>query len=140
MVHYGVCPKCGEKRIDYNEDNNSIVCRSCGHQENVEDYRERLRNTMPKVSWKYNCPICGKITAYDKYITTLSEAYDTTEKLKSIVHPCDDCKNAIEWAKQRMQEEMQTKSKMMYKGYEVVDGDKIIIPITEYDRLMEDKQ
>ena len=138
MFHFGKCPKCGMKRIDANEDDSIIICRSCGHQENVEDYRERLRNTMPKVSWTYNCPICGKKTRYEKYITTLGEAYDEKVKLEVLVHPCDDCKNAIEQAKQRMREGTQNKFKTMYKGYEVVDEDKIIIPITEYDRLLEE--
>lgn len=140
MFYYGECPKCGVKRTDYNEDNNSIVCRSCGHEEKVDDFRGRLRVTMPKVSWTYNCPICGQPTRYEKYIATLSEAFDETEKLEALVTPCEDCKKAIEWTKQRMRERTQNRCKTMYKGYEVVDGDKIIIPITEYDRLMEDKQ
>lgn len=139
MFHYGKCPKCGKNRIDVNEDDSIIICRSCGHEEKVEDYAERLRAKMPKVSWTpYHCPICGKITQYEKYIPTLSEAYDEKVKLELLVQPCDDCKNAIKWAKQRMQEGTQNKFKTMYKGYEVVDGNKIIIPITEYDRLLEE--
>ena len=138
-MFYGECPKCGVKRIHAKEDFSIIICRNCGHEEKAEDYRERLRAKMPKVLWTYNCPICGKSTRYEKYITTIGEAFDETEKLEARVTPCEDCKNAIKWAKQRMREG-QVKCKKMYKGYEVVDGDKIIIPIAEYDRILEDKQ
>lgn len=86
------CIKCGQETTT---DSLGVYrCPSCGYVVNDLVYREPIINP-DDYQIAIHCMICGKEVVRTKHIPV---------SISELIKVCDDCKEAIAWAKEKMKE------------------------------------
>lgn len=85
------CIRCGQEMVNISGGN--YQCPSCGQAINDLIYRGEPQQAMMKaITVEATCVLCGATKEY------------LYNELHPFVYICDDCKEAITWAKENMKE------------------------------------